>query len=494
MRRGEAVLTPTGALNAVTGKYTGRSPRDKFIVDEPSVHPHIAWGNINQPISSENFDRLYRKIRSYMQEREVFQFDGYAGADPDHRLAIRVVSEYAWHNLFVRQLFVRPQPDEQVGEPEFTVICMPGVVADPDTDGTSSEAFIVTSFERRLIIIGGSRYAGEMKKSVFGVLNYLLPMNGVLPMHCSANAGPAGDVALFFGLSGTGKTTLSADPSRQLIGDDEHGWSDKGIFNFEGGCYAKCIRLSHEHEPQIWDAIRFGTVLENVVVDPVSHEVDFNSDALTENTRAAYPLTYIPGARLPSVAGHPKVIMFLTADATGVLPPISRLNENQAMYHFLSGYTSKLAGTERGVSGVQSTFSTCFGSPFLPLPPVVYADLLGKMLRQHDTAVFLVNTGWTGGGLGAGQRIPLSHTRSLVSAALSGQLDKVEYRTDPVFGLHVPTECPGVPAHLLNPRGTWADPTAYDRAARELADRFIANFKNFPGATPPMLAAGPRVL
>ena len=493
IRRGEAVLTPAGALNATTGRYTGRSPKDKFIVDEPAVHDHIAWGSVNQPFSVERFDRLLERVKQYLAGRDSFVLDAFAGADPAHRLHVRLHNELAWHNLFVRQLFIRPQPGQALGEPDFTVYAAPGFYADPARDGTHSETFIITSFSKRTIIIGGSGYAGEMKKSIFGVLNYLLPARNTVPMHCSANIGKGGDVALFFGLSGTGKTTLSSDPDRHLIGDDEHGWSEQGVFNFEGGCYAKCIKLKQEHEPLIWDAIRFGAVLENVVVDPETRAVDYDSDALTENSRAAYPIEYIPDAVYSGVGGHPTNIFFLTADGTGVLPPISRLEGPQAMYYFLSGYTSKLAGTERGVSGVEATFSTCFGAPFLPRPPLTYAKMLDEKVREHKTRVFLINTGWTGGPHGVGERIRLAFTRAMIGAALDGRLDQVEYRTDPIFRVRVPLTCPNVPYEILDPRNTWADKAAYDEAARKLARSFVENFKVFGPSTEAVGTAGPRV-
>ncbi len=494
VKRGEGILTDKGALNALTGKFTGRSPKDKFVVDEASVHDKVNWGPVNQPISPEKFQALYQDVLEYLQTKELFVFDGFAGADKTYRLPIRVVNEYAWHNLFARQLFIRPTAEELAEhKPEFTVIYAPTFKADPAVHGTNSETFIIISFEQKTVLIGGTEYAGEMKKSIFSVMNLLLPERNVLSMHCSANVGKDGDVALFFGLSGTGKTTLSADPNRFLIGDDEHGWSDDGVFNIEGGCYAKCIRLSEEGEPQIWKAIQFGTVLENVVVDPVSRVADYDSDAYTENTRAAYPVEAIPGAVIPGVGGHPNVIIFLTADSFGVLPPISKLSKEQAMYHFLSGYTSKMAGTERGVTTPQTEFSTCFGSPFLPLHPVVYAEMLGKKIDERDVRVYLVNTGWTGGPVGVGSRMKLAYTRAMVTAALNGELEHVDYVTDPVFGVQVPTSCPNVPADVLQPRNTWADKEAYDIQARELAARFVENFqKKFPNATD-IAKAGPRV-
>lgn len=493
LERQEGIQTSAGALRVTTGKYTGRSPKDKFLVDEPSVHEHIAWGPVNQPISREKFDRLYHKTMEYLQNRELFVFDGFAGSDKEYRLPIRVVNEYAWHNLFVHQLFVRPTEEElKEHQPEFTVIAVPGLQADPQTDGTHSETFIVVSFEKRLVLIGGTQYAGEMKKSIFSVLNYLLPFKGVFPMHCSANVGEQGDVALFFGLSGTGKTTLSADPNRRLIGDDEHGWSDHGVFNFEGGCYAKCIGLSQEKEPQIWNAIQFGTVLENVVVDPETKIADYEDGSLTENTRAAYPIDYIPGAVIPGTAGHPEVIVFLTADAFGVLPPISKLTKEQAMYHFLSGYTSKLAGTERGVTEPEATFSTCFGAPFLPLRPSVYAKMLGEKIDRYQARVYLVNTGWSGGSYGIGKRMNLAYTRNMVTAAINGTIEQASFATDPIFGLWVPDQVEGVPSDVLNPRQTWQDKQAYDAKARDLAARFVKNFEKFTDVADDIRNAGPK--
>jgi len=492
LKRGEGFLTDSGALNVFTGKYTGRSPNDKFIVDEPSVHDKIWWGN-NKPIEPENFENLLKRLMAYLQNRDLFIFDGFAGADPKYRLPIRVINEYAYQNLFCRQLFIVPSDDELVNhEPGFTVICAPGFKADPETDKVNSEAFIILSFEKKLVIIGGSQYAGEMKKSIFSVLNYIMHQQGVLSMHCSANVGKDGSTALFFGLSGTGKTTLSADPHRFLIGDDEHGWSDDGIFNFEGGCYAKCINLSREKEPQIYDAIKFGAVLENVIVDEDTRIPDYDSDEVTENTRAAYPVEFIPGAVIPGVGGHPKTVVFLTADAFGVLPPIAKLTREQAMYYFISGYTSKLAGTERGITEPQATFSSCFGAPFLPLSPMVYAKLLGEKIEKHDVNVFLVNTGWTGGPYGVGKRMDLGYTRAMIKAALDGELDSVEYEEDPIFGLMIPKSCPEVPSQVLNPRNTWSDKDAYDKAAASLAESFAKNIAKFSGIAPEVIAAGPK--
>lgn len=494
LRREEGILTRSGALRVTTGKYTGRSPNDKFVVEDPGFADRIWWGPVNRPIQPDVFERLREKVAAYLQNRPLYVFDGFAGADPEYRLPIRVINERAWHNLFVHQLFIRPTAQELADHrPQFTVVAAPGFKADPAEDGTHSEAFILLSFARRMVLIGGTEYAGEMKKSIFTVMNYLMPERGVAPMHCSANAGPGGDVALFFGLSGTGKTTLSADPARFLIGDDEHGWSERGIFNFEGGCYAKCIRLSQEKEPQIWEAIRFGAVLENVVVDENTGEIDYDSQQLTENTRAAYPVDYIPGAVIPGVAGHPRVVIFLTADAFGVLPPLSRLTREQAMYHFISGYTSKLAGTERGVTEPQTVFSTCFGAPFLPLHPHRYAEMLAERIDRHGVKVYLVNTGWTAGPYGVGHRIELKYTRALITASLNGDLEKVNYQPDSFFQLQVPEACPQVPPEVLDARKTWGDQAGYDQKAAELARRFRQNFEKFSDVPREVIAAGPRV-
>lgn len=479
--RGEAILTADGAVTAQTGKYTGRSPKDRYIVEEPSSKDKIDWGTVNRPISTEIFDALYSKVVNYLTDKdELFVFNGFAGADENSRLSIQVINEYAWHNLFVHQLFIRPNAEELAAhEAQFTIVSAPTFKADPAVDGTDSETFIIVNMEKRIVLIGGTEYAGEMKKSIFSVMNYLLPEEGIMPMHCSANVGEDGDVALFFGLSGTGKTTLSADSDRKLIGDDEHGWSDNGVFNIEGGCYAKCINLSAEKEPEIYGAIRFGSVLENVVVDEETRLPDYDDGSLTENTRAAYPIDNIDNIVLPSIAGHPNTIVFLTADAFGVLPPISKLTKEQAMYHFLSGFTSKLAGTERGITSPEATFSTCFGSPFLPLHATVYAEMLGKKIDEHDAQVFLVNTGWTGGEYGVGNRMELKYTRAMVRAALAGQLDEVETETNEIFGLQMPVAIEGVPTEVLNPRNAWADKAAYDIKAKELAQLFNENFKKF---------------
>ncbi|AFY65475.1 phosphoenolpyruvate carboxykinase (ATP) [Geitlerinema sp. PCC 7407] len=493
--RGEAVLAHNGALCVRTGAYTGRSPRDKFIVNEPDSQTSIDWNPVNVAISEENFQRLYHRILSYIQGRDLYIFDGYVGSDRQYQMGVRVVTELASQSLFAHQLFLRPTAAELAHhQADFTVISVPGLKADPRLDqGVNSEAFIVLHLGQRLVLIGGSRYAGEIKKSVFSLMNYFMARRGVLPMHCAANRDAEGRTALFFGLSGTGKTTLSADPARSLIGDDEHGWSGSGIFNFEGGCYAKAIRLSEATEPQIWQAIRFGALLENV---PLGRDrtPDYQDASLTENTRAAYPLSHIPNSASPSVGEHPSTILFLTADAFGVLPPIAKLTYEQALYHFLSGYTSKLAGTERGVLEPQATFSACFGQPFLPLPATVYAEMLGDRLRSHPSAeVYLVNTGWSGGPYGVGDRLPLAVTRALVSAALRGDLRAVPTDLDPVFQVAIPRSVPGISSRLLHPRDTWADPQAYDRQARQLAQRFIDNFQQVGGDRPDLVAAGPRV-
>ena len=496
VKNGEGVFTDTGALVSRTGERTGRSPKDRFFVAHGDSKDKIEWGPVNAPIEPERFDALVDKAKAHLSKRPLFVVDGYVGADPAHRINLRVVTELAWHALFAKQLFRRPTSEELADfEPEFTVISAPTFKASPDADGTNSEALIGLDLERKRVLIVGTEYAGEMKKSIFTSANYLLPAEGVLPMHCSANLGSDGDVALFFGLSGTGKTTLSADPQRRLIGDDEHGWSDNGVFNFEGGCYAKCIDLSAENEPQIWSAIRFGSVVENVVVDEATRQVDFTDSKYTENTRVAYPLEYIPGFVPEGRAGHARTVVFLTADAFGVLPPISKLDRNAAMYHFLSGFTSKLAGTEAGLgSEPEATFSTCFGSPFLPLPPGTYARMLGEKIDKHDSEVFLVNTGWTGGSYGVGKRMSLPLTRAMVTAATSGKLRDVETRKHPIFNVDVPVSCPGVPDEVLDARSTWDDPQAYDEKARELALMFVKNFERFADdVDPSVIAAGPIV-
>jgi phosphoenolpyruvate carboxykinase (ATP) len=485
LRRGEGILAHMGAVVVNTTPYTGRSPNDKFVVKNGLKEDEdIWWGKVNRPMAPDKFDLLYHEMLAYLQGREVFVQDMLAGAHPTYQLPIRIVTETAWHSLFSRNLFLRMPPDKlDQRVPEFTLIHASGFLATPKRHATNSDVFIAIDFTRRLILIGGTDYAGEIKKSIFTIMNALMPHRGVLSMHCSANVGARGDVALFFGLSGTGKTSLSSDPERRLIGDDEHGWGDDGVFNFEGGCYAKTIHLRPELEPLIWEAThRFGTVLENVVVDPYTRRIDFDDDRLTENTRAAYPLDYIPNHVTEGYAGHPENIFLLTADAFGVMPPIARLNPEQAMYYFLSGYTSKLAGTEKGLGAEpQATFSTCFGAPFLPLHPSVYARLLGEKIARHNVRVWLVNTGWTGGPYGVGKRISLPYTRAMVRAALNGQLDNTAMRTDPLFGLEVPLECPDVPADVLDPRRTWADAAAYDRQAHVLIEEFHKNFTQFQG-------------
>jgi len=493
LARGEGTFAANGALVVGTGQFTGRSPKDKFVVRDEITERTMQWGAVNQPMSPAHFDRIYARMTAFWPGRDVYVQDCLAGADPNYALRFRIVSQLAWHNLFARQLFIRPEPAQSAGfQPDFTLLFAPELRVRPDEDGANSETAIAISFTRRMVLICGTSYAGEMKKSAFTIMNYLLPARGVFPMHCSANVGAAGDVALFFGLSGTGKTTLSADPERRLIGDDEHGWSEQGVFNFEGGCYAKCIRLSRRSEPQIWNAIRFGTVLENVVIDAETRQLDFDSPAITENTRAAYPIDFIDNAVIPSVGGHPSNVIFLTADAFGVLPPISRLTPAQAMYHFLSGYTSKVAGTERGLGNEpQATFSACFGAPFLPRPAAVYAELLGEKLRRHQARCWLVNTGWVGGPFGVGERMKLSYTRAMLHAAIRGELDAVPAEPHPVFKVLVPESCPGVPSEFLDARGMWADGAAYDRAAAELAARFNRNFEKFAAVGAEIARAAP---
>ncbi len=467
MRRHEGVIAAEGPLVCRTGQHTGRSPNDKFIVREPSSAELIDWGKVNRPMDPDQFDALHRDLLGSLDGQELFVLDCYAGADPKYRLPVRVITEYAWHSLFCRNLFIDDPAAAAAAAPEFTIIDSPSFKADPRRHGTHSDVAIALNFGKRLVLVAGTSYAGEMKKSVFSLLNYLLPLQNVLSMHCSANVGPSGDVALFFGLSGTGKTTLSSDPERRLIGDDEHGWSDRGVFNFEGGCYAKTIRLSADAEPQIFATTRrFGTVLENVVVDPATRTLNLDDDRFTENTRAAYPIAFIDNAEPTGQGGHPRHVIMLTADAFGVLPPISRLAPQAAMYHFLSGYTAKVAGTEKGVTEPKATFSTCFGAPFLPLPPSRYATMLGDKISRHNARVWLVNTGWSGGPYGVGKRMKISYTRAMIRAALSGALDAVEFANDPIFNLDIPAVCPGVPAEVLHPRNTWSDLAAYDAQAK----------------------------
>ena len=492
LRRGETRLAANGAIVGDTGSRTGRSPKDKFTVKDAITADKVAWGKVNQQFDSDKFEALYARVLDHLKGKDLFVQQLFCGADPQYRLGITVVNELAWHNLFVRDLFVRPTAEElKSHKTDFTIISAPSFKADPKRDGTNSEVFIIVDFSRKVVLIGGTAYAGEQKKSIFGVMNFVLPGRNVFPMHCSANVGPKGDTALFFGLSGTGKTTLSADPSRGLIGDDEHGWSESGIFNFEGGCYAKCIHLTQEHEPQIYNAIRFGSVLENVTIDPETRIPDYDDKSKTENTRCAYPVEYIDNAVIPGVGGHPKSVVFLTADAFGVLPPISKLTPEQAMYHFISGYTAKLAGTEAGVTEPQPNFSTCFGAPFMPLAPKVYAEMLGKRLKEHNAQCWLVNTGWSGGPYGTGSRMKLAHTRAMVRAAVDGSLAKAEFETEPTFGFSIPKKIDGVPSEVFNPRNTWKDKAAYDKQAEHLANEFAENIKKFD-VPANILAAGPK--
>lgn len=482
IQRQEGLLAHLGPLVVKTGKYTGRSPDDKFIVSESSSEEDIWWGDVNRPIDEETFHHLWGRLQGYLQRRRLYVQDCRAGADRKYTVPLRVVSETAWHSLFARNLFIqlKTRSELEAHEPRFTLVHAPKFKADPAVDGTTSEAFIVVNFRKGLVLIGGTSYAGEIKKAIFTVLNYVLPKQSVLGMHCSANLGEKGDSALFFGLSGTGKTTLSTVEDRKLIGDDEHGWNEQGIFNFEGGCYAKVINLSAEAEPEIYECTRkFGTILENVVIDPETRRLDLDDASLTENTRAAYPVTHIPNKVREGLGPHPSNIFMLAADAFGVLPPISRLTPEQAMYHFLSGYTAKLAGTERGITEPRATFSTCFGAPFMALHPSVYAELLGKRIREHNVSCWLINTGWTGGPFGIGKRMEIKHTRAMIRAALGGKLDDVSYDREPVFGLAVPERCPNVPAEVLKPRQTWSDPEAYDAKGRELAALFEQNFLRF---------------
>jgi phosphoenolpyruvate carboxykinase (ATP) len=492
--RNEGLISSTGALSVRTGKFTGRSPDDRYIVDDEVTHDTVDWGKVNHPVSEENFEKIFRRMGEHVQNKEFFVFDGFVGADPENRLAIKVINNRAWHSLFSRQLFIRPSPEElESHEPDFTLLSCDDFASVPGQEGTRSETFIIISFKKKIVLIGSTSYAGEIKKAIFSIMNFILPKRNVFPMHCSANVGKNGEPALFFGLSGTGKTTLSADPERRLIGDDEHGWSDRGIFNFEGGCYAKCINLKKEKEPQIWDAIRFGSVMENVVMKDGTREPDFDDGTLTENTRVAYPLDYIHGAMIPSIAGHPRVIIFLTADAFGVMPPIAKLSKEGAMYHFMSGYTSKLAGTERGITEPKETFSSCFGAPFMPLHAEEYAKMLGTKITEHATRVYLINTGWTGGPYGIGKRMNLTHTRAIVNAAISGEIERVQVRHHPIFNLDMPSSCPDVPDEVLDPRNTWYDKDQYDAAARRLAMLFVRNFEKFGSVQREIVEAGPSL-
>ncbi len=497
LERGQGVLNDLGALVVNTGKFTGRSPKDKFTVKDAITENTVDWGDINIPISPENFEKIYLDITAYFEGKEVYVRDSYACADPNHRLNIRVINETPWANLFCNDLFLRPTKEEILTQvPDWYIIQAPGFLATPEIHGTRQGNFTVVNFTKKMILIGGSAYTGEMKKGIFSVLNFILPhYKGVLSMHCSANEGKHGDVALFFGLSGTGKTTLSADPNRKLIGDDEHGWDKGSVFNFEGGCYAKCIDLSEEKEPQIYHAIKPGALVENVVFFEGTNKINFADASITENTRVAYPIDHIDNAKIPSIGGNPKNIFFLTCDAYGILPPISKLNRGQAMYHFISGYTAKVAGTEVGITEPQATFSACFGRAFLPLHPTHYAELLGKKLDEHpEVNVWLINTGWSGGPYGVGSRTKLSYTRAMITAAMNGELNNVAYENHAIFGVAFPTSCPGVPSEILNPRETWADKEAYDKKAAELAQLFINNFEKYADkANAEILAAAPKV-
>jgi len=493
--RGEGTLTDTGALAVDTGEFTGRSPKDKFVVVDSITKDTVWWGDVNFKFESEKFDRLYNRIIAYLTGKEVYVRDCYACADPKYRLNVRLVSESPWASLFANNLFLRPTNEEILsGKTDWTIIQAPGFKATPEIDGTRQHNFTIMNFTRKIILIGGSAYTGEIKKGIFTLLNYILPQEkGVLSMHCSANIGKDGDTSIFFGLSGTGKTTLSADPNRGLIGDDEHGWADKTVFNFEGGCYAKCVDLTREKEPQIYDAIKFGSLVENIEFIEGTSCVDYKNISKTENTRAAYPINFIENAVEPSVGGIPKNIFFLTCDAYGVLPPISKLTAGQAMYHFISGYTAKVAGTEVGITEPTLTFSACFGKAFLPLHPTKYAELLGKKLKENKVNVWLVNTGWTGGSYGVGNRMKLSYTRAMITAAMNGSLEKVKFETMPIFGLSMPTSCPDAPAEILNPRNTWKDKNAYDAKAASLAASFVKNFEQYASAAnDEILAAAPK--
>jgi phosphoenolpyruvate carboxykinase (ATP) len=494
IHRKEGNLSSTGALSVKTGKFTGRSPDDRYIVDDSVTHNIIEWGKVNHPISEEKFENIFGRMKKYVEGKAFFIFDGFVGADPEIKLPIRVITDKAWHGLFATQIFIRPTLAELKNhKPEFTLLSVNDFGAMPELEGTRTETFIIINFKKKIVLIGATSYAGEIKKAMFSVMNYILPSRGVFPMHCSANVGMDGKAALFFGLSGTGKTTLSADPERHLVGDDEHGWSDKGIFNFEGGCYAKCINLKKENEPEIWRAIRFGAVMENVIIKRDTHEPDFSDGSLTENTRVVYPLDFIPAAIIPSVANHPKVIIFLTADAFGVMPPIAKLTKEGAMYHFMSGYTSKLAGTERGITEPKETFSQCFGAPFMPLHAKEYAKMLGQKIAEHNTRVYLINTGWSGGPYGVGKRIDLKYTRAMVTSALNGDLEKTPFKHNDIFNLEIPTLCPRVPSEVLDPRNTWSDKEKYDISAKKLAALFVKNFEKFGETPEEILSAGPKI-
>jgi phosphoenolpyruvate carboxykinase (ATP) len=495
--RREGLLAHRGPLVVRTGQYTGRSPNDKYLVDEPSSSDRVWWGDVNQSISSETYEHLRKRVLTYFEDRDVYVQELYAGANPKHQISLRLVTESAWHALFARTMFINETNLSKLDKfkPDYTIIHAPYFLAVPEEDGTRSEVFVILNFGRKEILIGGTQYGGEIKKSIFTLMNYLLPLKGILSMHCSANVGEKnGDTALFFGLSGTGKTSLSIDTARVLVGDDEHGWGDDGVFNFEGGCYAKVIKISKEYEPEIYHSSQmFGAIMENVTIDSVTREIDFDDDSLTENTRAAFPITQLPNAADTGISGHPEFVFYLTADAFGVLPPIAKLTPDQAIYYFLLAYTAKVAGTERGIKDPEATFSPCFGAPFMVHPPVVYAEMLGERIRKHDSSVWLVNTGWTGGPFGVGERISLPHTRAMVHAVLSGKLEKGKFETDPFFGLHLPVDVPGVPRDVLRPKNTWEDKAAYDRAAGELTRRFREAFKEFETEVPSSVKeSGPK--
>ncbi len=496
--RGEGVLNDTGALCINTGTFTGRSPKDKFIVKDERTEKTVDWGGFNNPIDEHHFIKLKNKLLTFLSHREtIWVRDAYACADSNHKLNIRVINEDPWSNLFCYNMFLRPQEEElEDFVPDWHIIQAPSFLADPAIDGIRQNNFSIVSFTHKIILIGGTGYTGEMKKGIFTILNYILPHEkNILSMHCSANIGNDGDVAVFFGLSGTGKTTLSADPERKLIGDDEHGWTDNSVFNFEGGCYAKCIDLSEEKEPEIFHAIRPGALVENIVFKEGTSTIDFTNKSITENTRVSYPLSFISNAAEPSIGGLPKNIFFLTCDAYGVLPPISKLSPELAMYQFISGYTAKVAGTEAGVTEPKATFSACFGAPFLPLHPGFYAEMLGKKIREHKVNVWMVNTGWSGGGYGVGKRMKLSYTRAMITAALNGELDNLEYEAHPVFGMEVPATCPNVPSEILDPKNTWVDKSAYDAVAKDLASQFVGNFDKYAaGVSAEIIAAAPKVL
>ncbi|NKB69525.1 MAG: phosphoenolpyruvate carboxykinase (ATP) [Candidatus Latescibacteria bacterium] len=495
IQRDEGTLAKDGPIVVNTGQYTGRSPDDKFIVEEDQSSDHIWWGKVNKPFAEADYDALLGRVQAYLQGRDLFVQDCHAGADPAYRISLRVITQYAWHSLFARNMLLPASEGFSDGAADWHLLYAPDFHANPKRDGTGSEVFIQIHFARRLILIGGSRYAGELKKAVFTILNYILPRQDILSMHCSANTDSSDQTALFFGLSGTGKTTLSASPDRILIGDDEHGWSPEGVFNFEGGCYAKAINLNSKAEPEIYATTRrFGTVLENVAIDPDSRTIDLDDDRLTENTRASYPIDFIPNTSPTGTGGHPRNLIMLTCDAFGVLPPVCRLNTEEAMYHFISGYTAKVAGTERGVTEPTATFSPCFGAPFMVLHPTVYARQLGEKIRRHQTQCWLVNTGWSGGPYGQGQRISIAYSRAIITAILNGQLNDQPFRTDPIFGLAVPEQCPGVPETILTPRITWSDPQAYDDKAGELANLFIQHFAEYAELAPDLQSAGPRLI